>query len=114
MLAVRIQHALAQTYGDVLRNHTLEMAAALSCSFVVSLFPALIFLSAVVAFLPVKRSIGGDSRGEPADALVRAAFNPRSDQPHPSATVIPLDSFFAHGDGAPQSAVQSPVAQSRE
>ena len=49
----RIKHALARAYGDVLRNHTLQMAAALSYYFVLSLFPGLIFLSAVVAFLPV-------------------------------------------------------------
>jgi membrane protein len=35
------------------RNHTLQMAAALSYYFVLSLFPSLIFLSAVVAYLPV-------------------------------------------------------------
>src|SRR5215510_5416435 len=45
--------ALVRTYGDVLRNHTMQMAAALSYYFVLSLFPALIFLSAVVAFLPL-------------------------------------------------------------
>ena len=50
---VRISDALARTYGDVFRNHTLQMAAALSYYFVLSLFPALIFLSAVVAFLPL-------------------------------------------------------------
>jgi membrane protein len=49
----RIKHALARTYGDVLRNHTMQMAAALSYYFVLSLFPPLIFLSALVAFLPV-------------------------------------------------------------
>jgi len=48
-----IMHALAGTYGDVLRKHTLQMAAALSYYFVLSLFPALIFLSAIVAYLPV-------------------------------------------------------------
>ncbi len=48
-----IKNALVRTYGDVLRNHTMEMAAALSYYFVLSLFPSLIFLSAVVAFLPV-------------------------------------------------------------
>ena len=48
-----IKHALAGTYGDVLRNHTLQMAAALSYYFVLSLFPSLIFLSAIVAYLPV-------------------------------------------------------------
>ncbi len=48
-----IKHALAETYEDVLRNHTLQMAAALSYYFVLSLFPGLIFLSAIVAYLPV-------------------------------------------------------------
>jgi len=48
-----IKHALVETYEDVLRNHTLQMAAALSYYFVLSLFPSLIFLSAIVAYLPV-------------------------------------------------------------
>jgi membrane protein len=37
----------------VVRNHTLQMAAALAYYFVLSLFPALTLLSAVVAYLPV-------------------------------------------------------------
>jgi membrane protein len=53
MLRAPIKHALAGTYGDVLRNHTLQMAAALSYYFVLSLFPSLIVLSAIVAYLPV-------------------------------------------------------------
>ena len=44
---------MARTYRDVQRNHTLQMAAALSYYFVMALFPALIFLSAIVAFLPI-------------------------------------------------------------
>jgi membrane protein len=48
-----IKNALGRTYTDVVRNHTLQMAAALSYYFVLSLFPSLIFLSAVVAYLPV-------------------------------------------------------------
>jgi membrane protein len=52
-MAAGIKHALAETYEDVLRNHTLQMAAALSYYFVLSLFPSLIFLSAIVAYLPV-------------------------------------------------------------
>jgi membrane protein len=48
-----IKSALVRTYTDVLRNHTTQMAAALSYYFVLSLFPSLIFLSAVVAYLPV-------------------------------------------------------------
>jgi membrane protein len=48
-----VQNALVRTYADVIRNHTMQMAAALSYYFVLSLFPALIFWSAVVAYLPV-------------------------------------------------------------
>src|SRR5216683_3146023 len=53
VMPARIKHALAETYEDVFRNHTLQMAAALSYYFVLSLFPCLIFLSAIVAYLPV-------------------------------------------------------------
>jgi membrane protein len=49
----KFRSALVRAYGDVERNHTLQMAAALSYYFVMALFPALIFLSAIVAFLPV-------------------------------------------------------------
>jgi membrane protein len=45
--------ALGRTVEDVNRKHTLQMAAALSYYFVLSIFPALIFLSAMVAYLPV-------------------------------------------------------------
>src|SRR2546427_9423428 len=48
-----IRLGLVRTYADLERNHTMQMAAALSYYFVLSLFPALIFLSAVVAYLPV-------------------------------------------------------------
>jgi len=48
-----VKRALLRTYNDVDRNHTLEMAAALSYYFVLSLFPTLILLSAIVAYLPV-------------------------------------------------------------
>lgn len=47
------KHALMRTGEDVNRNHTLQMAAALSYYFVMSLFPALVFLSAIVAYLPL-------------------------------------------------------------
>jgi membrane protein len=53
MNRAELSNALSRTYADVLRNHTLQMAAALSYYFVLSLFPALILLSAVVAYLPV-------------------------------------------------------------
>ena len=68
-----IKSALVRTYGDVVRNHTMQMAAALSYYFVLSLFPALIFLSAVVAFLPLpdlfNQALGMMSRFLPADSM---------------------------------------------
>ena len=53
MKPAKIKHGLVRTYADVVEGHALQMAAALSYYFVLSLFPALIFLSAVVAYLPV-------------------------------------------------------------
>jgi membrane protein len=44
---------MVHTYAGVLQKHTLQMAAALSYYFVLSLFPALILLSAAVTYLPV-------------------------------------------------------------
>jgi hypothetical protein len=62
----RAIQALLRTYTDVERNHTMQMAAALSYYFVLTLFPALIFLSAIVAYLPVpdlfNRSTGSTVR----------------------------------------------------
>lgn len=69
----RIKTALVRTYTDIVRNHTLQMAAALSYYFVLSLFPALIFLSAIVAYLPVPDlfSQGLSTMGKflPADSM---------------------------------------------
>jgi len=48
-----IKDALLRTCFEVDRNHTLQMAAALSYYFVLALFPALIFLSAAIAYLPI-------------------------------------------------------------
>jgi uncharacterized BrkB/YihY/UPF0761 family membrane protein len=39
-ISAGIKQALVETYEDVLRNHTLQMAAALSYYVVLSLFPA--------------------------------------------------------------------------
>jgi membrane protein len=47
-----LKHALVRTFLDVIQNHTMLMAAALSYYFVLSLFPALVFLSAGLAYLP--------------------------------------------------------------
>lgn len=48
-----LKDALIRTYEDIEDHHTLQMAAALSYYFVMSLFPSLIVLSAIVAYLPV-------------------------------------------------------------
>jgi membrane protein len=73
MKPAAITHALARTYTDIQQNHTMQMAAALSYFFVLSLFPALIFLSAVVAYLPVpdlfNQALALMSRFLPADTM---------------------------------------------
>jgi len=70
---ISIKNALIGTYDNVVRNHTLQMAAALAYYFVLSLFPALILLSAVVAYLPVPDLFNQVSallaRFLPADAM---------------------------------------------
>jgi membrane protein len=48
-----VKDALLRTCVDVDRNHTLQMAAALAYYFVLALFPALIFLTAAFAYLPI-------------------------------------------------------------
>ena len=47
-----IKQALRSAYGDVMRHHALQVSAALSYYFVLSVFPGLIFLSAVFGSLP--------------------------------------------------------------
>lgn len=51
MLGVR--DALWRTVEGVPRKHTLQMAAAMAYYFVLALFPALILLSAILAYLPI-------------------------------------------------------------
>jgi len=69
----RTKTALVRTYTDVVQNHTMQMAAALSYYFVLSLFPALILLSAVVAYLPVpdlfNQALSMMGRFLPADSM---------------------------------------------
>ena len=48
-----VKRVLLQTYDTVTRNHTLFAAAALSYYFVLSFFPTLILLSAIVGYLPI-------------------------------------------------------------
>ena len=73
MTLPEIKGALWRAYTDISRNHSLQMAAALSYYFVLSLFPSLIFLSAIVAYLPVpdlfNQSLLLMSHFLPADAM---------------------------------------------
>jgi membrane protein len=73
MNAENLKCALVATYHDVVRNHTLQMAAALSYYSVLSLFPALIFLSAMVGYLPVpdlfNQTLASMARFLPADTM---------------------------------------------
>src|SRR5215475_1651443 len=65
--------ALGRAYHDIESGHHLQMAAALSYYFVLSLFPCLIFLSAVVAYLPLpdlfNQAINLMSRFVPGDSM---------------------------------------------
>lgn len=47
------REALWRTGEDINRKHTLQMAAALSYYFVMSMFPALILFSAILAYMPI-------------------------------------------------------------
>jgi membrane protein len=48
----RIKDALWRTIEGVPEKHTLQMAAALSYYFVISIFPAILLVSAIVAYMP--------------------------------------------------------------
>lgn len=68
-----VKATLFNIYHDIDNNHTLQMAAALSYYFVMALFPALIVLSAIVAYLPVpdlfEKAIGLMGRYVPNDSM---------------------------------------------
>jgi membrane protein len=53
MRLTQLKAAFVRTYEDVNDNRTLQVAAALSYYFVMSLFPALVLLSAFIAYLPL-------------------------------------------------------------
>ena len=53
-----IRRAWVRAYRDLVRHHTLQVAAALSYYCILSIFPGLIFLSAVVAFIPLPDLFG--------------------------------------------------------
>jgi membrane protein len=48
-----LTRAVRRAYDDVVQHHTLQISAALSYYFILSVFPALILLSAVVGYMPV-------------------------------------------------------------
>lgn len=50
--------ALWRTIWDIPRKHTYQMAAAMAYYFVLSIFPALILLSAIVSYFPVENLFG--------------------------------------------------------
>lgn len=68
-----VKEALGRAYEDLVRHHTLQVAAALSYFFVLSVFPGLIFLSAVIGILPLQNLfnnvLGFMSRVLPPDAM---------------------------------------------
>ncbi len=49
----KVKQVLGNAFRDIMRNHTMAMAAGLSYYFVLSLFPLLILLASVVAYLPI-------------------------------------------------------------
>ena len=53
-----IKRAFVRTYQDMVRHHTLQVSAALSYYFVLSALPGLIFLSAMVGFIPLPDLFG--------------------------------------------------------
>lgn len=52
-ISKQVRAAVKATCKDVDRHHTLQMSAALSYYYVLALFPGLIFLSAVVTYIPI-------------------------------------------------------------
>jgi membrane protein len=53
-----VKHAFVSAYRDIIRHHTLQVAAALSYYFVLSVFPFLIFLSATVGWMREQHLFG--------------------------------------------------------
>jgi membrane protein len=49
----QIRKALTNTFEDVDRYHLMQIAAAMSYYFMISLFPALIFFAGILAYIPV-------------------------------------------------------------
>jgi membrane protein len=73
IMADLLKTVVSNTFRDINRNHTMAFAAALSYYFVLSLFPALILLAAVLVLLPIPnlfpQILNMISRVVPADAM---------------------------------------------
>lgn len=69
----RTRFVVVRVYNDAMRDHTLQMAAALAYYLVLSLFPGLIVLSVLASYLPVpnlfSQTIDLMSRFMPADTM---------------------------------------------
>ena len=52
----RVKVVAVNVYDDINKNHTLAFAASLSYYFVLSLFPAMIAMAAVLGFHPFRTS----------------------------------------------------------
>ncbi len=68
-----VKRVIRNAYNDIMQNHTMAMAAGLSYYFVLSLFPLLILLAAIVAYLPIPNLfdtvLGTMARVVPADSM---------------------------------------------
>ena len=53
-----VKYACVSAYRDIIRHHALQVAAALSYYFVLSIFPGLIFLSAMVGWMREQHLFG--------------------------------------------------------
>lgn len=70
---VSLRDVVVNAYNDIMNNHTMALAAGLSYYFVVSLFPFLILLAALLAYLPIPnlfdQILGVMSRVVPPDSM---------------------------------------------
>lgn len=73
MHLVNVKNAVLNVIREVDENHTMAFAAALSYYFVLSLFPLLIFMSALVGYLPIpglfNQILGALARVVPPDSM---------------------------------------------
>lgn len=69
----RVKEVLRNAYSDIMQNHTMAMAAGLSYYFVLSLFPLLILVAALVPYLPIPnlfdKILGTMARVVPPDSM---------------------------------------------